>query len=379
VLSSEDTASDPPRRPVNLITHDYRNAVDRAAAERTLSADELAKQAALEDQKKHYLGLQRRFVEADQELMLALLNKQACGSVDFLGFCRGFGSQLKGVGAEHAGWQTVGVKLFGLGEVTVSDLRQLFDDFDEDGNGLLTKEEFVKKISLWRSAGGPGKAIQAKICGRIGRRAEAELLKRSGTELPNDLTNARSEVTRDMVARGRLAARLPEESREYHEKHLQMQVEPEREKETKRDGGEGEERDSPREWEKGRKEKERGCKKETEREREGVRDRERERVRAREIKKKRERTRKSERGKVRAHARERKKDRGEEGGLTDRKADRQTNQRKKKRKKKARAHIQTNRQTERTDKKRERDGQRARARVCVIESEKEKEKEKKTE
>ena len=144
--AEQPTASDPPRRPVNLITHDYRNADDRAAAERILSVDELAKQAALEDQKEHYLCLQRRFVEADQALMLALFKKQACASVDFLGFCRVFGSQLKGVGAEYAGWQTVGVKLFSQGEVTVSDLQQLFDDFDEDGNGLLTKEEFVKKI-----------------------------------------------------------------------------------------------------------------------------------------------------------------------------------------------------------------------------------------
>jgi len=133
----------------NLIAFEYRNTDDRAAAERTRTAVELARQAALADQERHYRRLKQRFVDALKPDFFDLIDKDGTGSVDFLEFCKGFGSELKGVGAVSI--DVVGTRLLGRGEVTVADLRRLYDDLDTDHTGRMTADVMFATAAVWKS------------------------------------------------------------------------------------------------------------------------------------------------------------------------------------------------------------------------------------
>ena len=123
--------------------YSYDVAVERRAAGLPVADHAQAwtgTQAALNDE-LHYRQLKQRFVESisSSDVMYSLM-KGGLG-LNFLDFCRGFGNQLKGIDAVPV--DAEGTKLVGRTEVTVADLRRLYDDIDTHRTGSLTAQAIL--------------------------------------------------------------------------------------------------------------------------------------------------------------------------------------------------------------------------------------------
>lgn len=158
----------------------YDDVIDRrAAAEHARPADDLARQTALEDQERYYRQLTQRFVDTISSADFTFFDDNDGSCVDFLEFCRVVKSHLKGVGSVSV--DGVDTTLFGRGEVTVADLRRLYDDLDTDRTGLLTVEVILETVAMWKSAV-PSAQESARLAPQpalIGRRPDKMFLLKS--------------------------------------------------------------------------------------------------------------------------------------------------------------------------------------------------------